>query len=98
MLHLLEVLAPITRQHGSIELGITADIVIVAGIEACAARLVPGLVGPEIAALKDGALIGILRPVLDRPASLQNRDPGAGRCQSGSDCGAAYPRSNNDDV
>src|ERR1700712_4616632 len=61
MLHLLEILAPVTNEDRAVEFRIAADIVVVARIEAGTALFVPGLPRAKVAALEDRSLIAVFR-------------------------------------
>ncbi len=58
-----EVLRAIADQHRAVELGVAADIIVVAGIERLARAVDPGLLRAEDAALEDRARVARLRRV-----------------------------------
>ncbi|ACP27040.1 needs to be deleted [Sinorhizobium fredii NGR234] len=96
--HLLEVLAAVAGEHRAVEFRVAADIVVVAGVEAGAARLVPGLLRPEMAALEDRPLVAVDRQVLDVVTRLEDEDFGTRSGKSGSHGGAADARADDDDI
>jgi hypothetical protein len=95
---LLEILATIAGKDCAEELGIAADIIVVAGIEPRAVGLIPGFLRTEVAALEYGALIPVLRAILDMIARFEDENVRARCRQPGSNRRAADPRSDDDDI
>ncbi|MNV60930.1 hypothetical protein D3C71_1534160 [compost metagenome] len=95
---LAEVFLAITGQHRAVEFRISADIVIIAGIERSAIGLVPALLGAKMALLKDGALVAIDRAVGDVIAGFKDQDVSACRRKPGGNRRAADTGADNDNV
>src|SRR5208337_1818909 len=94
----LKVLRAISEEDSAIELRISADIVIVAGVEAIANAVDPELLRSEDPTQEDGAGVPRSRRVLKPCAPFENDNIGTGGSKSGSACRAAHARSHNQDV
>lgn len=88
----------IARQHRAVEFRISADIVIIAGIERSAIGLVPAFLGAKMALLKDGALVAIDRAVGDIITGFEDQDVGACRRKTCGNRRATDTGADNDNV
>src|SRR5690606_10315212 len=93
-----EILGPIAQQDRTIELGIAADIGVVAGVEGRAGNVAPGLVRLEMRALEDRSGVAGLGTVRQTLASFQDQDAAAGGGQSCRKRRAPHARADDKDV
>ena len=84
-----EIFPPVAGQHGAVEFRVSSDIVVVAGIESLAVRLVPRFLRSKMPALENRTLVPVYRKVSDMIAGLEDQDFGARRGQASRDGGAA---------
>ena len=93
-----EVLGAVAEQHRAVELGVAADIVVVARVERLALGRHPALLGAEVAAAEDRRVVPRLGAVGEPLAPLEDHDPPPGGGERRRHGGAADAGADDDDV
>jgi hypothetical protein len=98
VLHRREILRTVADQHRAVELGIAADMIVVARSEPPTGVIQPGLVGAKRAVAENAIRIASRCVVGDVRAPLEDRDRCPGRRQPGGERGSAHSRADDHDI
>ena len=93
-----EILGPVSDQHRAVELGIAADVVIVAGVEGPALAVQPAFLGAEPPVAEDRLRVAAMGRVGQPLAPLQDQDAPPRGGQRRRRCRPADPGAHDDDV